>query len=275
MAIREILNIASEEKEQEAVQAEDNYESGLFGLTARQVKEENRNTTMNMLRMGIQGGLNPRAVGAGVLLGQGLRKLTGKESQDDLDLKQREANREAFYHQLQSSTPVELLELSKKLISSEDAQSRSMGMSLMTMARSDIAAATANATAAGKVEPKNINAGQVKVATGVLEGFGLTVGEGDTSMQNFLASEYNRNAAIAEANGTSRQFYEKTMAEHMAEDLRAKKAAGEIEVNKVGVPFFRQDQVTLNVDQSQQEQSDINEMSEFQEKVNEAMGLYN
>ena len=141
MDISSIMNVAGFESVKDPeVEAEENYQSGLFGITPAELKDAKRQETMDLLRMGQQGGLNSRTVGLGMLLGMGARKLMGKEDPREAKMEQAAANRKAFYEQLQGASNLEITELGSKLLTADDDETRKFGMQLFTMGRAGTAA---------------------------------------------------------------------------------------------------------------------------------------
>ena len=189
MAIRNILNIASvQQEEEEALKAQSDYQSGLFGMTAQELKKAKREETMDMLRFGQSLGLSGGQIGVGMLLGQAARKLTGKEDSRELELEQREVNRAAFLEQLKGASNQELIDLGTKAMLSEDDETRSFGYQLFGAGRSGIAAELAAAKKAGERSVKNVSEQDVLMANRRLKDRGYKLI--DDGVGALIAQEY-------------------------------------------------------------------------------------
>lgn len=211
MAIREIMNVASAEQEmEEALEAEGNYQSGLFGMTAQELKQAKRDETMDMLRFGQGLGLTSGQIGAGMLLGQAARALTGKGDPRELELEQREANRAAFLEQLKGASNQELIDLGTKAMLSEDDETRSFGYQLFGSGRAGLAAELAASKKAGEFNPKNSTEQDVNVSVGVLKAMGYK--SADIGVGSAVAAEFRR---LQELNRDDPEWQSKPMVEHL------------------------------------------------------------
>lgn len=188
------MNIASAQQEQEeALKAESDYQSGLFGMTAQELKQAKRDETMDMLRFGQSLGLTGGQIGAGMLLGMAARKLTGKEDPRDLELQQREINREAFLEQLKGASNQELIDLGSKLMLSEEDESRSFGYQLFGAGRSGLAAELAAAKKAGERSVKNVTESDILMANRRLKDRGYDLV--DAGVGALIAQEWREREA--------------------------------------------------------------------------------
>jgi len=194
MDVSSIMNVAGFESVKDPeVEAEENYQSGLFGITPTELKDAKRQETMDLMRMGQQGGLNSRTVGLGMLLGMGARKLMGKEDPREAKIEQASANREAFYEQLQGASNLEITELGSKLLTADDDETRKFGMQLFSMGRAGTAAEAA-AAKKDDFSPKAINKFDIDLATAAIKraGFGVDPNAAEPEVQTIIASHYRR-----------------------------------------------------------------------------------
>jgi hypothetical protein len=193
MDVSSIMNVAGFESVKDPeVEAEENYQSGLFGITPAELKDAKRQETMDLMRMGQQVGLNNRTVGLGMLLGMGARKLMGKEDPREAKIEQASANREAFYEQLQGASNLEITKLGSKLLTADDDETRKFGMQLFSMGRAGTAA-EAEAAKGKDYNPKAVNASDLSLATAAIKRSGYEVNSAQgLEVQNMIASEYKR-----------------------------------------------------------------------------------
>ena len=192
MDVSSIMNVAGFESVKDPeVEAEENYQSGLFGITPAELKDAKRQETMDLMRMGQQGGLNSRTVGLGMLLGMGARKLMGKEDPREAKIEQAASNREAFYEQLQGASNLEITELGSKLLTADDDETRRFGMQLFSMGRAGTAADAA-AAKKGDFNPETVTTNDINLATAAIKRSGNKVDASQPEVQSMIALEYKR-----------------------------------------------------------------------------------
>ena len=190
MDVSSIMNVAGFESVKDPeVEAEENYQSGLFGITPTELKDAKRQETMDLMRMGQQGGLNSRTVGLGMLLGKGARKLMGKEDPREAKIEQASANRDAFYEQLQGASNLEITELGSKLLTADDDETRRFGMQLFSMGRAGTAADAA-AAKKGDFNPETVTTNDINLATAAIKRSGNKVDASQPEVQSMIALEY-------------------------------------------------------------------------------------
>jgi len=234
MDVSSIMNVAGFESVKDPeVEAEENYQSGLFGITPAELKDAKRQETMDLMRMGQQGGLNSRTVGLGMLLGMGARKLMGKEDPREAKMEQASANREAFYEQLQGASNLEITELGSKLLTADDDETRRFGMQLFSMGRAGTAAEAA--AAKGKdFNPKAVNKFNIDLATAAIKRAGQDVDAAQPEVQAMIASEYKR---LEELNKNTEEWQVKSPIEHYDSIYKGMIDSGTLSIGKGGFAY--------------------------------------
>jgi len=234
MDVSSIMNVAGFESVKDPeVEAEENYQSGLFGITPAELKDAKRQETMDLMRMGQQGGLNSRTVGLGMLLGMGARKLMGKEDPREAKMEQASANREAFYEQLQGASNLEITELGSKLLTADDDETRRFGMQLFSMGRAGTAAEAA--AAKGKdYNPETVTASDTSLATAAIKRAGQDVDAAQPEVQTMIASEYKRQEEI---NKNTEEWQAKTPIEHVDAIYKGMIDNGTLSIGKGGFAY--------------------------------------
>jgi len=236
MDVSSIMNVAGFESVKDPeVEAEENYQSGLFGITPAELKDAKRQETMDLMRMGQQGGLNSRTVGLGMLLGMGARKLMGKEDPREAKMEQASANREAFYEQLQGASNLEITELGSKLLTADDDETRKFGMQLFSMGRAGTAAEAA-AAKSKDFNPKAVNKFNIDLATAAIKraGFGVDPNAAEPEVQTIIASEYRRQEEMYK---NTEEWQAKSPIEHVDAIYKSMMDNGTLSIGKGGFPY--------------------------------------
>ena len=236
MDVSSIMNVAGFESVKDPeVEAEENYQSGLFGITPAELKDAKRQETMDLLRMGQQGGLNNRTVGLGMLLGMGARKLMGKEDPREAKMEQASANREAFYEQLQGASNLEITKLGSKLLTADDDETRKFGMQLFSMGRAGTAA-EAEAAKGKDFNPKAVNKFNIDLATAAIKRAGNEVNPNaaQPEVQTIIASEYRRQEEMYK---NTEEWQAKPPIEHVDAIYKDMMDKGILSIGKGGFPY--------------------------------------
>jgi len=236
MDVSSIMNVAGFESVKDPeVEAEENYQSGLFGITPAALKDAKRQETMDLMRMGQQGGLNNRTVGLGMLLGMGARKLMGKEDPREAKIEQASANREAFYEQLQGASNLEITELGSKLLTADDDETRKFGMQLFSMGRAGTAAEAA-AAKGNDFNPEPGTAVDNSLATAAIKRFGNQVDSAQApEVQSILVAEYKRQE---ELNKNTKEWQALSPIEHYDRIYKSALDNGTLSIGKGNYVYF-------------------------------------